>query len=75
MSFLDEYDPDAVPLHGQSQAVPSPCMSICQMDQRQQYCTGCWRSIDEITRWANASDADKREIWRQIKLRKSALTS
>lgn len=69
MSLLDDYDPDAAPISGQPGNVPSPCIGICQMDAQQGLCTGCYRTIDEIISWGNASDASKRAIWRQIRLR------
>ena len=39
------------------------------MDTSKDVCSGCFRSIPEITRWSSASNEDKRIIWRQIKHR------
>ena len=65
MNILYDYDPDK--LSGTNDdAVPSPCISICKMDESQTWCTGCFRSIEEITRWSSASNEAKRIIWRQI---------
>jgi hypothetical protein len=76
MNLLYDYDPEAeteadiiMPASESKISVPSPCISICQMDANQRLCTGCYRTIDEITSWGTASDASKRAIWRQIKLR------
>jgi predicted Fe-S protein YdhL (DUF1289 family) len=47
-------------------AVPSPCMSVCHMDEETNLCQGCLRTLDEITRWGNADDASRRRIWQAI---------
>ncbi|WP_309377376.1 DUF1289 domain-containing protein [Rhodoferax sp.] len=52
-----------------SQPVPSPCMSVCQMDEEAALCQGCLRTIDEIRLWGNADDAFKRSIWSDIEAR------
>jgi uncharacterized protein len=30
---------------------PSPCISVCQMDDVTGWCLGCKRTIDEIREW------------------------
>ena len=50
-------------------AVPSPCMSVCQMDDETQLCQGCLRTLDEIGRWGNADDAVRLGIWQAIEAR------
>ena len=40
--------------------VTSPCINVCKMEGG--LCAGCFRTIDEIARWANADDDDKRLI-------------
>ena len=47
-------------------AVPSPCISVCRMDPKTALCEGCYRTMDEICEWAQASDADKRQVWARI---------
>jgi len=51
--------------------VPSPCISVCRMDPRTGWCTGCWRTLDEIAQWAVAADDDKRAVWAEIERRRS----
>jgi len=51
-----------------SAAVPSPCVDICRLDARG-WCIGCRRTIEEISEWAAASEARRREILRALKLR------
>ncbi|MBC8118575.1 MAG: DUF1289 domain-containing protein [Burkholderiaceae bacterium] len=55
-----------------SAAVPSPCVSVCNMNADTGWCEGCHRTIDEIARWSRMSDAEKSAVWTQLKLRRSA---
>ena len=52
-----------------AQTVPSPCMSVCHMDEATGLCQGCLRTIDEIALWGNADDAFKRVVWARIEAR------
>ncbi|MCC7229011.1 MAG: DUF1289 domain-containing protein [Fimbriimonadaceae bacterium] len=45
--------------------VPSPCRNICRLDD-EDVCEGCHRTIDEITRWPQMSDEEKRSILARI---------
>lgn len=49
--------------------MPSPCINICQMNAHTGWCEGCYRTIDEIVQWGNASEAYKRTAWVEIKRR------
>ena len=51
------------------QAVPSPCISVCRIDETSTLCVGCYRSINEIIDWGRQTEAGKRAVWRQIALR------
>ena len=42
--------------------IASPCINICKMDPRSGLCSGCFRTIDEITVWAQADDARRMGI-------------
>ena len=52
-----------------AQTVPSPCMSVCQMDAATGLCQGCLRTLDEIGFWGSADDAFKRLVWTRIEAR------
>lgn len=39
--------------------ITSPCRRICKIDEPSQLCTGCLRTIDEITRWRHMDDDQK----------------
>lgn len=41
--------------------VPSPCVSICALDE-DDICTGCQRTVEEITRWSRMDNAERRKV-------------
>ncbi len=47
-------------------AVPSPCISICQMSPKSGLCTGCLRTIDEIANWSTLDDKEKLVILKLV---------
>ena len=53
--------------------VPSPCISICRVNESTGCCEGCFRTLGEIAGWSSAGDADKRGIWKMIEKRMDAL--
>ncbi len=42
--------------------VRSPCINVCRIDSRSGYCEGCRRTVEEITRWPLASDAERAAV-------------
>lgn len=40
--------------------VNSPCINVCKMQD--DLCVGCFRTLDEIARWASIGDDEKRLI-------------
>ena len=46
--------------------IPSPCISVCRMNEERSYCEGCFRSIPEIRAWASANAAQRLAIWAQL---------
>ena len=53
-----------------SAAVSSPCVNVCRLDSRG-LCVGCHRTLGEIAEWSSAGEARRREILREVELRKS----
>ncbi len=43
--------------------VPSPCNSVCVIDQVTGFCAGCFRTLDEIAAWSLLDDTEKRRVW------------
>jgi prolyl-tRNA editing enzyme YbaK/EbsC (Cys-tRNA(Pro) deacylase)/predicted Fe-S protein YdhL (DUF1289 family) len=46
--------------------VPSPCISVCQINAATGSCEGCFRTLDEIAGWSVATPEAKRSVWRAI---------
>jgi hypothetical protein len=42
--------------------VESPCVNVCVIHPETRLCTGCGRSIDEITAWSRMSQDARREV-------------
>ncbi len=40
----------------------SPCNKVCVMDAENRYCRGCQRTLDEIARWSQMSDAEREAV-------------
>lgn len=43
-------------------AVPSPCISVCEIDTASGLCRGCLRTLDEIAAWSVLGEDDKRAV-------------
>ncbi|BCO29615.1 hypothetical protein MIZ03_4538 [Rhodoferax lithotrophicus] len=56
-----------------TKGLPSPCMSVCQMDEASGLCRGCLRTLAEIAAWGHADEAFKRQVWSDIKVRVAPL--
>lgn len=48
-----------------SRPVPSPCVSVCALDERD-ICIGCRRSGKEISQWWSMTDEEKRAVLRKV---------
>ena len=42
--------------------VASPCIGVCRLDERAGWCVGCLRTREEIARWRDADEAERRRI-------------
>lgn len=51
-----------------SDKVRSPCVQICALDERD-ICIGCQRTGDEILRWSQMSNDERREVLRKVAVR------
>jgi len=54
---------------------PSPCVSICRLDDRTGLCVGCFRNIDEIRDWMIMPPDERQTVLRQIDERRAAATA
>lgn len=42
--------------------VPSPCVSICVIDEPTGLCAGCYRTLEEIAAWIDLSAVARRAV-------------
>ena len=54
-----------------SDAIPSPCVGLCEMNPKTDLCLGCYRTIGEITDWNCLEDAEKSKILEKLESRRS----
>ena len=48
----------------------SPCTKVCIMDEDDRYCLGCRRTLGEIARWGEMSDAERASVMATLSLRR-----
>ena len=53
--------------------VQSPCIKVCVIHPEARLCTGCLRSIDEITVWSKLSNEDRKTIMDELPDRQNLL--
>ena len=46
--------------------IESPCIKICVIHPERRLCTGCLRSIDEITAWSRMSPDARRAMMQEL---------
>ena len=54
--------------------IESPCIKICVIHPQSQICTGCYRSLGEISQWSQMSNADRAEILVDLPNRSAGVT-
>ncbi|NUH64753.1 DUF1289 domain-containing protein [Sulfitobacter sp. S0837] len=53
--------------------VQSPCINICVVHPEARICTGCLRSIQEITEWSRMSAAEREALIKALPEREALL--
>ena len=46
--------------------IASPCIKICVIHPAERLCTGCLRSIDEITDWSKMTNEARAEVMKDL---------
>ena len=49
-----------------SAAIQSPCTKVCTIDARTQLCVGCLRTGDEIMRWRDMTETQRRHFMQVV---------
>tara|TARA_B100000575_G_scaffold122375_1_gene97494 strand:- start:343 stop:630 length:288 start_codon:yes stop_codon:yes gene_type:complete len=55
--------------------VPSPCISICQMDAFDDLCLGCYRTRDEIATWGSMDQDEQIQLLDVLRDRRAKVTA
>ena len=55
-------------------SMPSPCISICQMDPQADVCLGCYRTRQEIASWSRMSVEAQRDLLAVLNERRAVKT-
>ena len=42
--------------------IDSPCVNVCHMSPRLGVCTGCCRTLVEISRWSELGEAERARV-------------
>ncbi len=53
--------------------VASPCIKLCKIDQATSLCSGCFRSLAEISVWSRASNDVKLQILQEVEQRREEM--
>ena len=53
--------------------IESPCLQICVVHPETRTCTGCYRTIDEITDWSRMTPEARRNIMEDLPARADQL--
>ncbi|NYS23927.1 DUF1289 domain-containing protein [Rhodobacteraceae bacterium 2376] len=53
--------------------IDSPCIKVCVIHPESRLCTGCLRSIDEITAWSRLTPEERRSIMATLPARAGQL--
>ncbi|MGR3759714.1 DUF1289 domain-containing protein [Roseobacteraceae bacterium NS-SX3] len=53
--------------------IQSPCVKICVVHPAERICTGCYRSIDEISGWSRMSHEERAAVMEDLPSRAARL--
>lgn len=53
--------------------IQSPCIQICVIHPQERICTGCLRTIEEITQWSRLSHDERSSIMAELPTREPRL--
>lgn len=61
--------------HPELKPVPSPCISVCRINDATGLCEGCLRTLSEIAAWGSLDDQARRVVWLRIGERRAQFHS
>ena len=52
--------------------INSPCINVCVINPETGFCQGCYRTVDEISKWMALPAADRVTIIRELDRRRQS---
>jgi uncharacterized protein len=49
--------------------IASPCVKLCVVHPEERICVGCFRTIDEISRWSKLSHEERASVMAELPTR------
>ncbi|MEN9847783.1 MAG: hypothetical protein RL368_523 [Pseudomonadota bacterium] len=49
--------------------IPSPCIGVCSINSDNNLCSGCYRTMDEISAWYSFTLEEKKAVLARIEQR------
>ena len=50
--------------------IVSPCVKLCRLAPEGPFCTGCFRTLDEIAAWAGFANEERQAVLAQLEVRR-----
>lgn len=54
--------------------IASPCVKLCVVHPEERICVGCYRSIDEISRWSRMTHEERATVMEDLPTRAPRLS-
>ena len=54
------------------QEIESPCIGVCSMDDLTGFCSGCYRTLEEIQGWWDMDNTSKQAVLEQASEREAS---
>lgn len=49
--------------------IESPCIGVCRLDPASRICLGCGRSLEEIAKWTQLDNLQKKQVLKLLEAR------
>lgn len=64
--LADQLRRRAIRVRGCGNSVPSPCLSVCRVNDNSGFCEGCFRTMSEISSWGRSGPVWQKQLWQTI---------
>ena len=58
-----------------SAPIATPCVKVCFVDPKEGLCVGCFRTMEELGRWTQYSDAEREAVMVALPDRRAAYSA